>query len=415
MKLTEGTISGDDIRFTVVRTGNGDEFQVQFSGKVQGDSMKLQMEYKDHPAIALSAKRRYNASFSRNSQMSNQFSRRHFAGALGAGVLLSQPPGRHKRRKGPNDQVVLGMIGVGSQGTGRLREFLKLPDVRIAAICDVDRGHADRAVGYRREGERLQAARFRRFPTSCSTRRKSTRSRLSRPITGTRFPPSWPSRPARTSSSRSRSATASPKGRAMADASLNHKRVTQMGNHIHNDHANYRRVVEIVKSGKLGKITRVHAWKTSPTQNLRVRNPDTLPAGFDYDFWLGLRPSTPYDPLRSHGSYPPLLGLLRRHVHRFLVPHHRRRVLGDGLQSAQSILSPSGGRYFLTDQHRDGRHAGSDPRVSERALHVQLPADAASRLRAHGPDRMCCSKGSEASLVTNYETHEVWVEGQEGR
>ena len=57
VKLTEGTVSGDDIRFTVVRTGNGEEFQVQFSGKVQGDSMKLQMEYKGHPAIALSAKR----------------------------------------------------------------------------------------------------------------------------------------------------------------------------------------------------------------------------------------------------------------------------------------------------------------------------------------------------------------------
>ena len=25
-------------------------------------------------------------------------------------------------------------------------------------------------------------------------------------------------------------------GRAMADASLNHRRVSQMGNHIHNDH-----------------------------------------------------------------------------------------------------------------------------------------------------------------------------------
>jgi len=57
VKLTEGTISGDDIQFVVVRTGNGDEFRVQFSGKVQGDAMKLRMEYKDHPAIALTAKR----------------------------------------------------------------------------------------------------------------------------------------------------------------------------------------------------------------------------------------------------------------------------------------------------------------------------------------------------------------------
>src|SRR5690348_18503126 len=39
------------------------------------------------------------------------------------------------------------MIGVGSQGTSRLREFLRLDDVRILAICDLDRRHAERAAG----------------------------------------------------------------------------------------------------------------------------------------------------------------------------------------------------------------------------------------------------------------------------
>ncbi len=57
VKLTEGAISGNDIRFLVVRIGNGDEFRIQFSGKVQGDTMKLRMEYKDHPPVALTAKR----------------------------------------------------------------------------------------------------------------------------------------------------------------------------------------------------------------------------------------------------------------------------------------------------------------------------------------------------------------------
>src|SRR2546422_1522439 len=45
-------------------------------------------------------------------------------------------------------------------------------------------------------------------------------------------------------------------GRAMADGSLHYKRVTQMGNHIHNTGDNYRRVVELMQSGKLGKIAR---------------------------------------------------------------------------------------------------------------------------------------------------------------
>src|SRR5258708_2592621 len=67
-----------------------------------------------------------------------ELSRRTFLGALGSAATLAG--------KGPNDQVVIGMIGVGNQGTGRLNEFLKHSDVRIGAICDVDRSHRDRAI-----------------------------------------------------------------------------------------------------------------------------------------------------------------------------------------------------------------------------------------------------------------------------
>src|ERR1019366_8304815 len=46
-------------------------------------------------------------------------------------------------------------------------------------------------------------------------------------------------------------------GRAMVAAALKHKRITQMGNHIHNDFRTYRRVVEVIRSGALGQIHRV--------------------------------------------------------------------------------------------------------------------------------------------------------------
>ena len=79
--------------------------------------------------------------------MKEQISRRAFAGALGAGVSVLSLNRTALAAKGPNDQVVLGMIGAGGQGTGRLKEFLNLDDVRIGAICDVDRNHLDRALG----------------------------------------------------------------------------------------------------------------------------------------------------------------------------------------------------------------------------------------------------------------------------
>ena len=46
----------------------------------------------------------------------------------------------------PSNRRVLGCIGVGSQGTGNMRQFLRQKDVQIVAVADVDRGHRERAM-----------------------------------------------------------------------------------------------------------------------------------------------------------------------------------------------------------------------------------------------------------------------------
>ena len=103
---------------------------------------------------------------------------------------------------GANDQIVLGMIGVGLQGMSRLREFLKHPDTRIAAISDVDRlisiGLSPRS---RRSADRSRSPSA--TSGACSKIAKSTQSSSSRPIIGTRFRRCGRSRRGRTCSSRS--------------------------------------------------------------------------------------------------------------------------------------------------------------------------------------------------------------------
>ena len=68
-------------------------------------------------------------------------------------------------------------------------------------------------------------------------------------------------------------------GRMMADASAKYKRVSQMGNHIHNDHRQLPAGRRARAGRPLGRITRVHIWKTSPTQpEAPSTEPPTLPA-----------------------------------------------------------------------------------------------------------------------------------------
>jgi predicted dehydrogenase len=76
----------------------------------------------------------------------------------------------------------------------------------------------------------------------------------------------------------------------MRDAAAKHKVVTQMGTQIHAGD-NYRRVVEIVQSGKLGTVKRVHVWcqrQPDPMKKIPTPKPGVK---LDTDVWLGPAPT----------------------------------------------------------------------------------------------------------------------------
>lgn len=68
--------------------------------------------------------------------MPNHFSRREFLGAsaaLGAAALLNAPA----RAFGPNDTIRVGLLGCGGRCRHLLNSLLKIPGVKVAAICDI--------------------------------------------------------------------------------------------------------------------------------------------------------------------------------------------------------------------------------------------------------------------------------------
>lgn len=47
----------------------------------------------------------------------------------------------------PSDRLVMGSIGVGSQGTYNMKKFLGFKEVQYVAMCDLDTSHLDKASG----------------------------------------------------------------------------------------------------------------------------------------------------------------------------------------------------------------------------------------------------------------------------
>ncbi len=75
---------------------------------------------------------------------------------------------------------------------------------------------------------------------------------------------------------------------------------TQMGTQIHAE-PNYRRVVEIIRSGAIGKINEVHAcvgkgWGGGDLPT----NTQPAPENLSWDLWLGPAPARPFAPGRYH-------------------------------------------------------------------------------------------------------------------
>lgn len=88
--------------------------------------------------------------------------------------------------------------------------------------------------------------------------------------------------------------------RVMTDTARAMRRVTQMGTQIHAG-SNYRRVVELVKSGAIGPIKEVHVWVNAVYGGMEfpTRFPP-VPLEHHHDLWLG-----PVKPLPYHPEFVP--------------------------------------------------------------------------------------------------------------
>jgi predicted dehydrogenase len=85
--------------------------------------------------------------------------------------------------------------------------------------------------------------------------------------------------------------------RAIAELARSKRAVTQMGIQIH-ARDNYRRAVEIVRSGAIGPVRECHVFCNGKTWSGGERPSDhpPVPATLRWDLWLGPAPERPYHP-----------------------------------------------------------------------------------------------------------------------
>lgn len=197
---------------------------------------------------------------------------------------------------GPSDRLNIGLIGVGGRAASSMvEENGAIVGQNVVAICDVDSknlarcasDHFPKAEQYRDFRKLLDRKDLDAVMVSTPDHTHAAATMLAlesgrhvyceKPLTHT-----------------------VEEARRVAETAAKNKRVTQMGTQIHAS-GNYRRVVELIRSGAIGNVNEVYVFCGKGWWSPGLpKQPDPVPAYLDYDLWLG-----PVKPRPFHKEYHP--------------------------------------------------------------------------------------------------------------
>ncbi len=232
--------------------------------------------------------------------MSKRISRRQFVQGSLAAAATAAAVGRPRllRAAGPtnaNGRLNVAFIGTAQQASSDFDRIVASNKVHVVAVCDVDETFLDAAVEKPAAAEAKRFGDYRKmlaeidkdidavviaipdhshFHAAVQAMRLGKHVYVEKPLCHD----VW-------------------EVRELMKLAREEKLVTQMGTQIHGGE-NYRRVVEKIQAGAIGKVTRAHSWvdgaytADTPTPI----PPPQVPAGLNWDLWLGPAPERAYNP-----------------------------------------------------------------------------------------------------------------------
>ena len=224
--------------------------------------------------------------------------------ALLAGAAFTILPSHSRGRAAPSKRVHVAMIGVGRQGVGvNLRTFLGMENVRVTAVCDVDRERL--AYAKKMVDESYGDTDCRAFP---DFREALETPELDAVMIST--PDHWHAIQALMAINKGLHVCCEKamtrffeEGRALADAAANSDVVFRLDSECRS-HAYMTRTADLAMNGYLGNIQRIEVGlPREEGGGFGNAEPMQTPEHLDYNMWLGPAPERPYTADRVHRNH----------------------------------------------------------------------------------------------------------------
>lgn len=220
------------------------------------------------------------------------------AGWAGAAILPSWPA--HLRAEGANDDVRVGIIGLGGKGAEHTKHAAKLPGVRVIAVCDPDTAQTDKVIAA------LQKAEYpHKVEAYQDLRKLLERKDVDAVIVAT--PNHWHALAGIWACQAGKDAYVEKpvsynifEGRKLVEAARKYGRVVYHGIQRRSCKGQDE-ICDYLKSGALGKLKFVHGPFFRLRESIgKATQPLQLAPTIDYDLWLGPAAKEPLMRMRFH-------------------------------------------------------------------------------------------------------------------
>jgi len=235
--------------------------------------------------------------------------RRNFtknASSVLAGSLLLGPnmltASGNKKNTAPNDKLHIGVIGCNGMGWSDTMSLLKMDDIDLIGICDVDNNVVEK--------RKSDYAKLRKnTPKAYTDYRELLKDKdIDAVVIGT--PDHWHCKIMVDAVNAGKHvyvekpvANTIEESKIMVQAAEKTGSIVQAGQWQRSG-PHYKKAIDIVRSGVLGNIRLVKVWAYQGWMKPVPVLPDSAaPEGVDYDFWLGPAPKRAFNPNRYHFNF----------------------------------------------------------------------------------------------------------------
>jgi predicted dehydrogenase len=200
-----------------------------------------------------------------------------------------------------NETVNMAIVGVGSRGTEHVKQYLQLPSARVAALCDVDTAQMERV-------SQIVYDHTQKRPKNYQDLRKLYEDKdidavsIATPNHWHALATVWALEAGKDVYCEKPACYNIFEGQQMVKAARKNNRIVQIGMQgrsvVHK-----RKAIELVRGGAIGKVYMARGLCFKLRPSIGKTPPEAVPAGLNWDIFLGPAPMRPYTKNRFHYNW----------------------------------------------------------------------------------------------------------------